>query len=941
MLNFKITFTHPWFLFLFLLAAILTFIPFFRLPKKFRKNRNRIIDIVLHLVICLLGTLLLSGMKIEYNQYNSKNEIVYLVDISDSTKEISDSRNSMLENLIEYSSTDGYTIGVVTYGFNQKCVVPLSNNYNTMYDKYLESLDEESNIELNDTVDVTASNLSQALLYSQTLIDYPETSKIVVITDGKETDGKTTSIIKSISATGIKIDFCYLPSAIGGTDLQIMDFEYPETHISLNLNSTFKFTIKSNKDTSAVYNVYVDDKLMELDETKKSYNISKGSNNFSFNCAFNELGLHKLTIELDSEDDFEKNNNTYTTYVNLENMNKILIIDSVFSDSSSIISSLNSENNFEITSLKLSNIIVNSLKSNLDSKLTENEEILPKSVDELRAYDQIILNNVSNEELPTQFVENLQEYVQVYGGGLLTIGGTDNDGNNYAYNRTTIRNSILQDMLPVEVVNYTVPIGVVIIVDVSGSMADHLQDAEDAAMSVLDQLHASDMVGVSTLSDSKLQSRLLELTPVSNKGKIISKMDEISDCKGGGTVFTPAIQDAVYQLNSQSNLGRKHIIIVTDCMASDVDAYVDEAKKDKEESNITFSMISVRNVSGKYLEKAKEVTDNRVYFTESGTIYDLIGKDLENPEIREKIETEPFYPTANSRKYSSLFSDEDLTEDKKANFLVNNYFGTKVKDSDYTVIDGEYSAPIYAQWFYGKGTVGSLMLDLTDAESTFLTSGSSIFKKIIRNVMPTSNIRPSDINFSVRNSNYTNDISIYTSLNEGEKITGTITNVETNEIISLNEGIDSSLINYSFYTTTLLNEKNSYSRCSFIAKSAGIYLVEINKVNQNGDILSTSSCYQSFSYSSEYDAYLYEDVDMDKKIDELANKGNGIVVNEDNLEEVFNTFNPLLHKVIDPRVVFLIIIIILFLLDIIVRKFKFKWPHELIRDYKNKKEFNE
>ena len=121
MLNFKITFTHPWFLFLFLLAAILTFIPFFRLPKKFRKNRNRIIDIVLHLVICLLGTLLLSGMKIEYNQYNSKNEIVYLVDISDSTKEISDSRNSMLENLIEYSSTDGYTIGVVTYGFNQKC----------------------------------------------------------------------------------------------------------------------------------------------------------------------------------------------------------------------------------------------------------------------------------------------------------------------------------------------------------------------------------------------------------------------------------------------------------------------------------------------------------------------------------------------------------------------------------------------------------------------------------------------------------------------------------------------------------------------------------------------------------------------------------------------------------------------------------------------------
>ena len=40
---------------------------------------------------------------------------------------------------------------------------------------------------------------------------------------------------------------------------------------------------------------------------------------------------------------------------------------------------------------------------------------------------------------------------------------------------------------------------------------------------------------------------------------------------------------------------------------------------------------------------------------------------------------------------------------------------------------------------------------------------------------------------------------------------------------------------------------------------------------------------------------------------------------------------------IDPRIPMMIALLILFLLDIAVRKFKWKWPHELIRDRKAKK----
>ena len=49
-------------------------------------------------------------------------------------------------------------------------------------------------------------------------------------------------------------------------------------------------------------------------------------------------------------------------------------------------------------------------------------------------------------------------------------------------------------------------------------------------------------------------------------------------------------------------------------------------------------------------------------------------------------------------------------------------------------------------------------------------------------------------------------------------------------------------------------------------------------------------------------------------------------------KDVFDNAVKYLHIIIDPRIVFAIIIGVAFLLDIAARKFKWKWPHEIIRD---------
>ena len=64
----------------------------------------------------------------------------------------------------------------------------------------------------------------------------------------------------------------------------------------------------------------------------------------------------------------------------------------------------------------------------------------------------------------------------------------------------------------------------------------------------------------------------------------------------------------------------------------------------------------------------------------------------------------------------------------------------------------------------------------------------------------------------------------------------------------------------------------------------------------------------------------------------LSEASGGEVLTEP--EEVFQNAAKYLNVVIDPRLAFIISVIVLFLLDIAARKFKWKWPHEIIRDKK-------
>ena len=126
MTNFRIEFVYPWLLLLLIPAALLTFLPYFKLNKKYRKNRNRITSIVLHSIIMFLAVCILSGMTFSYQVPNTENEIILLVDMSKTAEQNEDERDDFIQNVLYSSMRDNYKVGIVTFGFDQRYAVPLT-----------------------------------------------------------------------------------------------------------------------------------------------------------------------------------------------------------------------------------------------------------------------------------------------------------------------------------------------------------------------------------------------------------------------------------------------------------------------------------------------------------------------------------------------------------------------------------------------------------------------------------------------------------------------------------------------------------------------------------------------------------------------------------------------------------------------------------------------
>ena len=917
MTNFSINFLYPWLLLLLIPAVALTLLSYFKLGKRYRCTRNRIVSMVLHITVMVLAITLLAGMTFSYFKPNTENEVILLVDATYSTTEDSqDEIDDFIKAVIDNTDSK-FKLGIVTFGYDQVYAAELTNDTGKLYSKYLEA----------PKPDTTATDVASAITYAAGLFNKPETARIVFLSDALETDSEVKNVIKSVAAKGIKVDTVYFPGEEVEDEVQIIDMVRPDEKIYVGQKFTVNVTIESSYAGEATLTPYDNDVQGEAIKVT----LEKGINNVSVPYMFTLPGLHEMFFEIEGAYDTVTMNNTYLSYIYLEIFDDILIIEGVDAEADNLTEMLKEENNVTVIG-------------------SADTDRMPKTVTELRAYDEVVLCNVANRDLPEGFIDILYSYVYDFGGGLFTVcgaeegatPGSDNWTAN-AYTREDMNKTKYQQMLPVEIIDYTPPAAVMIIIDTSGSMYSGDSDvstsklgyAIQGAESCLDALTERDFVGIMTLADS--YSEEIELTPRPQRDKILSAIgqleeDAINGLVGGGTIFSAALERAGKALSAMTQVEKKHIIIVTDGEPSSQDEedyiywFQENAKMGITTSivGIECSSAAVRNMQNVLVEYAGMTEDN---FHDVKSVEDTPSVMYDDLNVKEIKETnyEQFDIKVNVTS-SPIFAGIELKGsyipvDDQNNLTLDGFYGVKLKNDATVILSGQYT-PLYAEWQFGKGKVGTFACDLNGVwSSDFINSeeGNTIVNNIIKSLYPKERVKPMEIDAEWSGDNYTTQLSIFTDLGEGEYIEATITS-------PLAEGELEPRVQVITATA-----KDGYSRMVFGVTTPGMHEILVQRKSADGTVIAEQVIYKPLSYSKEYNAF----PDMaaaEELMIFLAEAGNGEVITDP--VYVFQNAAKYTHIVIDPRIVFMILLIVLFLLDIAVRKFKWKWPHEIIKDKK-------
>lgn len=946
MSNLTIHFDNPWLLFVIIPLLLITLIPFIRIPKKFRNTRNRVISVTLHCLVAIMLSCLLAGLYFTFTVPNKDNEVMIVVDSSDSNKESTEARDTYIQQIIGMCG-ENYKVGIVTFGYDNVYAAPLSFDTKEVYRQYLISKATQS-------ADGSATDISSALEFAAAQFENPANAKIVLLSDGFETDNSAVNTAKLLASDGIKIDTVNFPDEEYG-EIQLIDAELPKGKLLDNVEVTLYLTVESSLTEDVNVSVTLYDN--NVGETS-SYTLSPGTQELEIPHTFISSGEHDLifTLNCPTNTDHVTENNIYQLYANIYVPEKALVLESIAGESTSILGMLPATMSADIVNVK------------------NPGNGLPRTAKELCAYDEVILCNISNADLtsdvmPDNFVSMLYSYVYDMGGSMFTYGGQNDvssaDGSPvpHAYNRDDLNGTLFQQMLPVEAVDYTPPSAVMIVIDTSGSMSMGKADAAyDGAEEVINALYDSNPYSYcGVISFSVATQDQVRVLPISQRDTLLDTIDQLRNGGGsgggnesGGTIFSNSIRYGGLALNA-IDVPIKHMILLTDGDPSDdlgnpedqtAPGYGRFIKYNKD-NGITLSIITfgVSDDNAKDMKEAAETWGGGKYYSFSTSSDDLMQvgtamrNDLATINVAAFEDGLNFRPEMNGN--SAIFNN--LTHEPGVSPvlpILNGYYGTKPRTEADTPITYQY-VPIYAEWTFGAGKVGSFMCDIGGSWSTeFLSdrtgNGVTVISNIINNLAPS--VKPEDdaLEFTVssKTQNYTNRIDVYTDLNEGESVRVSISYISQNNSADVNGDFAAAMQQYGMSGVPVTPLGNGMS-FDFNIIYTGVYRILIEKLDAAGNVIADISSYRTFSYSSEYDG-IRDMTAGEKLLADIAAGGNG-VVQSDPIDTI-TSFDPTIDMSYDPALVMLILSIVMILLDIAVRKFKFKWIHEIIRDRKLNKD---
>ncbi|MCL2556690.1 MAG: VWA domain-containing protein [Firmicutes bacterium] len=374
--------------------------------------------------------------------------------------------------------------------------------------------------------------------------------------------------------------------------------------------------------------------------------------------------------------------------------------------------------------------------------IVKNIEDVPTTTIALKAWDKIILMDISYQGMPDGFAKALYSFVYDYGGGVLTVGGGEYGADNP-----------FSQMKPFSPKALFEPIALMIVLDTSGSMnmidaganQSRIALARQAIIQLISELNSWDYVGIITFSHSPILLEplsILESARQTDRDRLIRRVGVIT--AAGSTNYAPALRMANQHVMAPTNsqiVYNRHILFITDGEPTDDGGlaasypYLDGIK----ENGVMFSVIVI-NCSSDVV--AIDTVDGMMNRTGGhGIALRLNSIDITRGAI-EALNHIRGEASASLEIQFNLFSRYD-----SFGYIFWLYGGVSKAGIGFLTSETimyPYMISFYIRWHFGQGQVGSLLTRLHDEWGYgFFSYVASInlITNIIRGLMPEYSFR--------------------------------------------------------------------------------------------------------------------------------------------------------------------------------------------------------
>jgi Ca-activated chloride channel homolog len=611
---------------------------------------QRVASVVLR--VAFIALLALGLARLARTDTSHKVCTVYAVDVSDSVPDaaLEDARAEIERALAAKPADD--LVRLVTFAKRPR-VVPIEGNAAPRIERHGPGLG-------------TGTDIAGALQLAYGL--YPEgyLRRAVVISDGVQTDGDLLAEANRAKQFGVKLFASPskrpVPGEVAVRELRVPDKVHEQETFDLHAD------VFSSVPQKVKLSLKQGDVVNGLDGVKV-VDLHAGDNDVTFKSRAAVPGEVTYSLEASeaTEDHFAENNRA-TAVAAVLGMPVVLYVDGNASRASYLASALSAQ------------------RLNVDTF-----DPLPTSLREAERYDFIVLSDMPAERVSLTQQETLEQYVRDLGGGFLFAGGENGYGLG-GWQHTTIER-ILPVRMDAEKRRDEPEVAMALVIDRSGSMTGlPLEMAKQAAKATADTLAADDLLEV--IAFDSQPTRIVRMTPAKHSARIQTDIARIQ--AGGGTEIFSAL-DTAYQALTTTRAKRKHVVLLTDGQAPQ-NGIRDLAQAMAAE-DITVTTVGLGGgIDEGLLRTIAEVGGGRFYkVSDPQSLPRIFTRETEMVSRSAAVE-EYFQPRVVSP--ADFLRGVDVAS---APFL-HGYVATKLKPPPaQEILQSELGEPILARWHVGLG----------------------------------------------------------------------------------------------------------------------------------------------------------------------------------------------------------------------------------------------